>query len=70
MRRYGDNVSADEAIEAGPVDRKFEYTRVFYGGCGFGAGPFVKPAQVQKPPRTGLLSFLKFGRRKPVEEKT
>ncbi len=54
MRRFGDNVSPEEPVDEPGMDH-FDYTRVLYGGCAFGAGPFRRP---ERKPRRSLLDLL------------
>ena len=65
MKRYGDNVSADDASEE---DEKNQEVRVMYGGCGVIHGSFpqrVNPSK--KRSSLDLLSLLGI-KRKKVEE--
>jgi hypothetical protein len=64
MRRYGDNVTPDEAFEEKSANEKFEYSRVFYGGCGFGAGPFDRARKTQSRVPFDIFSLLGSLRKK------
>ncbi len=66
MRRYGDNVSPDE--EEAPLETKFEASKVFFGGCGYGAGPFQKREMPPSKPRRTFWSLFKPRRKDPAEE--
>jgi hypothetical protein len=63
MRRYGDNVSKEEPEEEG---KQNQGVQVMYGGCGYGAGTFVKPPKAKK--RFNLLRRLGLKRDKAQEQ--
>ena len=68
MRRFGDNVTTDQAFEEKPVDEKFEHARVFYGGCGFGAGPFDRAGKAESRIPFDIFSLFGLLRKKAKKE--
>lgn len=67
MRRYGDNVSAEEASDE---SEKNQENRVMYGGCGVSYGSF--PQRVNHPKKRfslDLLSLFWFKRKVAKEQK-
>jgi hypothetical protein len=43
MRRYGDNISAEDVSDEQPLNEMDQFTRVLYGGCAVGYGSFPGP---------------------------
>jgi hypothetical protein len=68
MRRYGDNISAEDISDEQPLNEKDQFTRVLYGGCAVGYGSFPRPDHMRNKSKntknsqsgllTGILTFL------------
>jgi hypothetical protein len=43
MRRYGDNISAEDVSDEQQLNEMDQFTRVLYGGCAVGYGSFPRP---------------------------
>ena len=69
MRRYGDNVTPDEALEDKPGEGIIDNGRVFYGGCAAGYGAFKRPSQEKaRRPVPGFWALLGLRRKKTKPE--
>ena len=64
MRRYGDNISAEDVPDEQPLNEMEQFTRVLYGGCAVGYGSFPRQDQSRnkskntKSSQDGLLSEI------------
>jgi hypothetical protein len=69
MRRYGDNITPDDAPEEQPNNKRDQFATVFFGGCGARFGAFHPRMDVHKKrTRFNLLSFLGLKRKKAEED--
>ena len=68
MRRYGDNISAEDVSDEQSLNEMDQFTRVLYGGCAVGYGSFPRPEHKRKKSNnkkssqggllTGILTLL------------
>jgi hypothetical protein len=69
MRRYGDNITPDDAPEEQPNNKRDQFATVFFGGCGARFGAFHPRVEVpKKRPPLHLLSFLRLKRKQAKED--